>query len=101
MFSLLFVVMLTYVLIAAEKAPLAYIQQKIEQIAGDCLDKICTVYGEYDLLVKLKTKNPEQVNALLCEVKQVDGVQYFKTYVVAVATREWDVLPKEKVIQHY
>ncbi len=101
MFCLLFVIMLTYVLVAAEKAHLAYIQQRIEQITGDCFDKIYTLYGEYDLLIKIKTKNPEQVNTILREVKQIDGVQYFKTYVVAVATREWDVVPKEKVIQHH
>ena len=93
--------MLTYVLIAAEKPLLTHIQQKIEHIAQEYLDKVYTVYGEYDLLVKLKTKNPEQVNLLLREIKHVDGVKYFKIYVVAVATRAWDVVPKDKIIQHH
>lgn len=93
--------MLTYVLIAIDQALQSHVQQKIEQIAGDFLDKVSVVYGEYDLLVKLKTKNPEQVNVTLREIKLVDGVQYFKTYVVSVPTREWDVIPKEKIIQHH
>ncbi len=93
--------MLTFVLLAVEKDALEYVRDRVVVLAGSALNKIHLVFGEYDLLFKVKSNRPEDVNELLREVKRIDGVQYMKTYVVAHRTKDSDVLPKERVILHH
>ncbi len=96
--------MLTFILVSVDNESVGYVYDKIVQLAGDNLNKIFIVFGEYDILFKYKSNRPEEVNDLLRDVKQINGVQYLKTAVVAHKTKSTDVLsndPRDRVIQHH
>lgn len=56
------------------------------------------LYGEYDLIAKVKSSNMAHLNQLVNKIKSFEGVKSVRTLVVADQTREQDKLADRKNI---
>lgn len=62
---------------------LSSVVQKIKSIGPKFINKIHLVYGEYDIITEIKAHNPDESAELLKYLKETDGVNSLKTYVVS------------------
>ncbi|HLC58468.1 MAG TPA: Lrp/AsnC ligand binding domain-containing protein [Candidatus Nanoarchaeia archaeon] len=59
------------------------ILHKVKDISGKHLNKVHLVYGEYDLIAEIQAHNPETSVNILRMIKETEGVNTLKTYVVS------------------
>ena len=90
---LFFIKMLTYALIGVNQKKLDNVKENIQTIAGEEINKLFTVYGEYDLVLKLKSVNAKKARETLTKIRALDGVNSLSTGVVTHSTHEEDVQP--------
>ena len=85
--------MLMYALLNVNQMKLSSVVDSIRGVCGESVNKLHPVYGEFDVLLKLKGVNRDSLTSLLNKIRDLDGVMSVKTYMVAHKTKESDVLP--------
>ena len=97
--------MLTYLLVTVDQHEANNVVEKIKAIDHDVVEKVqkkinkvYIVYGEYDILVKIKSHDEADANTVLQKIRSIHGVEFVKTFVVAHKTNATDKLPNKKVI---
>jgi nitrate reductase NapAB chaperone NapD len=85
--------MLTYALIGTNQQKLDHVVTSIKEIAGQNINKLFTVYGEYDLVLKLKSKHSEEARETLQQIKDLNGVISMQSGVVVHQTHSKDTKP--------
>lgn len=84
--------MLVFALLGVNQNKLNSIISKIKGLGPKYLNKVHLVYGEYDIIAEIKAHNPDTSSEILKTLKETDGVNVLKTYVVS------DQLTEEKPI---
>ncbi len=79
---------LVFALLGVNQSKLNQVIKKVKTIGGKNVNKVHLVYGEYDIIAELKAQNPESSSALLKEIKEIEGVNSLKTYVVSDSITE-------------
>ncbi|MBS3174522.1 Lrp/AsnC family transcriptional regulator [Candidatus Woesearchaeota archaeon] len=74
--------MLIFALLNVNQNKLTDVIKKIQNL-GTKVNKVHLVYGEYDIIAELKAYNPENSAKVLKEIRETDGVNSMKTYVVS------------------
>ena len=75
--------MLIFALLSVNQNKINHIISKIKSYGPKNLNKVHLVYGEYDVIAEIKANNPEISSNILKELKETDGVNTLKTYVVS------------------
>ncbi len=75
--------MLVFALLGVNQNKLSQIIQKIRNLGPKYLNKVHLVYGEYDIIAEIKALNPDISAEILKNLKETDGVNILKTYVVS------------------
>ena len=75
--------MLVFALLGVNKNKLSQIIKKIRDLGPKHLNKVHLVYGEYDIIAEIKALNPDTSAEILKNIKETDGVNILKTYVVS------------------
>lgn len=75
--------MLVFALLGVNQNKLSPIIQKIRNLGPKYLNKVHLVYGEYDIIAEIKALNPDTSAEILKNLKETDGVNILKTYVVS------------------
>lgn len=73
-------------------------QSKINQVIGKIrglgqkyVNKVHLVYGEYDIIAEINAHNPETSANILKTLKETEGVNTLKTYVVSDQITDEDI----------
>lgn len=74
---------LIFALLGVHQSRLDHVIKKIKNLGSKNVNKVHLVYGEYDIIAELKANNPDHSSNLLKEIKEIDGVNVLKTYVVS------------------
>ncbi len=75
--------MLIFALMNINQNKINSVINKISAIGPNSINKMHLVYGEYDLIAELKAHNPDASADLLKSLKETDGVNSLKAYVVS------------------
>ena len=75
--------MLLFALLAVRQNKLTEIVKRLKNLGKESINKVHLVYGEYDIIAELKVDNPEVSTELLRQIRETDGVNSLKTYVVS------------------
>ena len=75
-----------YAMIGVRQTKLKSVLSMIKQLKF--IKNVNTVYGEYDIVAELSTRNNETSNSLLKQIRETDGVNTIKTFVVSDAINE-------------
>ncbi|MBI5391681.1 Lrp/AsnC ligand binding domain-containing protein [Candidatus Woesearchaeota archaeon] len=80
---------LAYLLITTIGLDAAKVAKDLTKI--DAVDSVHLIYGEYDIIARVKTKNLVELRETTLEkVRQVKGVEKTTTLIVADITKETD-----------
>ena len=75
--------MMVFVLLGVYHNKLNNVISKIKSLGPRHLNKVHLVYGEYDVIAEIKATSPEISADILRNLKETEGVNTFKTYVVS------------------
>ena len=75
-----------YAMIGVRQTKLKSVLSMIKQLKF--IKNVNTVYGEYDIVAELNTRNNDVSNSLLKQIRETDGVNTIKTFVVSDAINE-------------
>lgn len=75
--------MLIFALLGVNQSKLNSVIQRIRSLGPKHLNKVHLVYGEYDIIAEIKAHNPDTSAELLRSLKETDGVNSLKAYVVS------------------
>jgi len=75
--------MIVFALLGVHQNKLNLVLKKIRNLGPKYLNKVHLVYGEYDIIAELKANNPETSANILKTLKETEGVNVLKTYVVS------------------
>jgi len=70
-----------YVMIAVEGVDVNKVAKELTNIEE--IENVHLIYGEYDIIAEIKAHNPETSTSILKTLKETDGVNTLKTYVVS------------------
>ena len=84
--------MLVFVLLGVHQHKINHVIGKIKGLGPKYLNKVHLVYGEYDIIAEIKAHNPETSSNILRRLKETEGVNTLKTYVVSDQLRNEDEL---------
>lgn len=87
--------MLVFALLGVNQNKLNSIVTKIRGLGPKYLNKVHLVYGEYDIIAEIKVHNPDTSAEILKSLKETDGVNILKTYVVSDQITEETSLSQE------
>ncbi len=75
--------MLVFALLGVNQGKLTQIIKKIRDLGPKYLNKVHLVYGEYDIIAEIKALNPDASAEILKNLKETEGVNVLKAYVVS------------------
>ena len=75
--------MIVFALLGVHQNKLNLVLKKIRNLGPKYLNNVHLVYGEYDIIAELKANNPETSANILKTLKETEGVNVLKTYVVS------------------
>ena len=75
--------MLIFALLNVQQHRLQDVIKKINNLGNKHVNKVHLVYGEYDIIAELKANKPETSAELLKVIRETEGVNSMKTYVVS------------------
>jgi len=75
--------MIVLALLGVNQNKITQVLKKVKGLGAKYVNKVHLVYGEYDIIVELKAYNPEISANLLKELRETEGVNVLKTYVVS------------------
>jgi DNA-binding Lrp family transcriptional regulator len=70
-------------LLAVNQNKIPNVLTKIKDLGKKNISKVHLVYGEYDIITEINAHNPEISSEILRTLKETDGVNLLKTYVVS------------------
>ncbi|MBI2148491.1 Lrp/AsnC family transcriptional regulator [Candidatus Woesearchaeota archaeon] len=74
---------MVFALLGVHQNKIDYVLNKIRGIGQKYVNKVHLVYGEYDIIAEIKAHNPETSTSILKALRETDGVNTLKTYVVS------------------
>ncbi|GEM_PF-6687130 len=75
--------MMVFALLGVNQKKISNVLASIKNIGEVYINKVHFVYGEYDIIAEIKAKNPEISTNILKILKETEGVNSLKTYVVS------------------
>ena len=75
--------MLVFALLGVHQNKINNVLEKIRSLGQRNINKVHLVYGEYDIIAEIKAHNPEVSTSILKTLKETEGVNNLKTYVVS------------------
>ena len=75
--------MMVFALLGVNQNKIKDVLGKINSLKDKHINKVHLVYGEYDIIAEIKAHNPETSAEVLRTLKETDGVNSLKTYVVS------------------
>lgn len=75
--------MMVFALLGVHQNKINNVLTKIKKLGERYINKVHLVYGEYDIIAEIKAHNPETSTNILRTLKETDGVNTLKTYVVS------------------
>jgi hypothetical protein len=85
--------MLAYVLITVNQGSLHSIVDQIKLI-GESIRELYYLYGQYDILIKMKSLSESGFDKNFKLLKNIPGVKFIDYLIVSDRTREEDILVK-------
>ena len=73
--------MLVFVLLNVHQNKLKDVVKKVKNL--DNVNRVHLVYGEYDVIAELDAKKPDVSAKMLKNIRETEGVNSMKTYVVS------------------
>ena len=74
---------MVFALLGVNQNKIDHVLTKIRSLGNKYVNKVHLVYGEYDIIAEIKAHNPETSTSILRTLKETDGVNTLKTYVVS------------------
>lgn len=74
---------MVFALLGVHQNKIDHVLNKIRSLGDKYINKVHLVYGEYDIIAEIKAHNPETSTNILKTLKETDGVNTLKTYVVS------------------
>lgn len=74
---------MVFALLGVYQNKLNNVLNTIKSLGPKYLNKVHLVYGEYDIIAEIKAHNPETSANILKTLKETEGVNTLKTYVVS------------------
>ncbi len=75
--------MMVFALLGEHQNKIDHVLSKIRSLGDKYVNKVHLVYGEYDIIAEIKAHNPETSTNILKTLRETDGVNTLKTYVVS------------------
>ena len=75
--------MMVFALLGVHQNKIENVLSKIKSLGNKYVNKVHLVYGEYDIIAEIKAHNPETSTNILKTLRETDGVNTLKTYVVS------------------
>ena len=75
--------MMVFALLGVNQNKIEDVIMKIRNLGDRYINKVHLVYGEYDIIAEIKAFNPETSTNILKTIKEIEGVNNLKTYVVS------------------
>ncbi|MBS3167656.1 Lrp/AsnC family transcriptional regulator [Candidatus Woesearchaeota archaeon] len=75
--------MMVFALLGVNQDKMEDVIFKIRNLGDKYINKVHLVYGEYDVIAEIKAHNPETSVNILRTIKETEGVNSLKTYVVS------------------
>lgn len=69
-----------YILLNTEPGQMENVQEKIKQING--VEEAHMVYGNYDILIKVKSRNPKELKTIVQNIRIQENVHSLLTLMV-------------------
>ncbi|MBS3152751.1 Lrp/AsnC family transcriptional regulator [Candidatus Woesearchaeota archaeon] len=74
---------MVFALLGVHQNKIENVLSKIKSLGNKYVNKVHLVYGEYDIIAEIKAHNPETSTNILKTLRETDGVNTLKTYVVS------------------
>ena len=74
---------MVFALLGVNQNKIDHVLSRIRSLGSKYVNKVHLVYGEYDIIAEIKAHNPETSTSILKTLKETDGVNTLKTYVVS------------------
>lgn len=89
---------MVFALLGVHQNKIDSVLRKINSLGVKYINKVHLVYGEYDIIAEIKAHNPETSTSILKTLKETDGVNTLKTYVVSdqLTDEGLNILPPEQ-----
>ena len=90
---------MVFALLGVNQSKINNVLSKIRNLGPTHINKVHLVYGEYDIITEIKAHNPETSANILKTLRETDGVNSLKTYVVSDQLTDEDLkltLPPER-----
>ncbi len=75
--------MMVFALLGVNQSRIQQVLGKIKSLGEKHINKVHLVYGEYDIIAEINAYNPETSVEILRAIKETEGVNSLKTYVVS------------------
>lgn len=99
--------MLTFLFMTIDQKDSDYIINRIQDIDKGITEKlqkkinrVFEVFGEFDIVLKLKSHDEDDAHQTVKKIKEIPGVKSIQTFIVEHPTVETDQPSKEKIIYH-
>jgi len=88
---------MVFALLGVNQNKINNVLTKIKSLGEKHINKVHLVYGEYDIIAEIKAHNPDTSAEILKTLKETDGVNVLKTYVVSdqLSDEEPSIVTKE------
>ena len=74
---------MVFALLGVHQNKINHVLGKIKGLGNRYVNKVHLVYGEYDIIAEIKAHNPEVSTNILKTLRETEGVNTLKTYVVS------------------
>jgi DNA-binding Lrp family transcriptional regulator len=75
--------MMVFALLGVNQSKIDNVVRKIRGLGDRYINKVHLVYGEYDVIAEIKAHSPETSLDILKTIRETEGVNSLKTYVVS------------------
>ncbi len=90
--------MMVFALLGVHQNKINNVLSTIRGLGDKYVNKVHLVYGEYDIIAEIKAHNPETSTNILKTLRETEGVNTLKTYVVSdqLTDEGLNILPPEQ-----
>lgn len=74
---------MVFALLGVNQSKINNVLTRIKNLGPKHINKVHLVYGEYDIITEIKAHNPETSANILKMLRETEGVNTLKTYVVS------------------
>ena len=89
---------MVFALLGVHQNKINNVLSTIRGLGDKYVNKVHLVYGEYDIIAEIKAHNPETSTNILKTLRETEGVNTLKTYVVSdqLTDEGLNILPPEQ-----